>query len=164
MDEILYLFRKRIDKYQDSFPHDICILSEDFGQRIRAVYEENTNSRQKGTYLVTKELREYYTGMRPLRGRDWSGVNRFYIPWNCKNRHWILLVVEVRDWTIWVYDSITSFWDLTNKMKTDVQPIAEYFPLLLKDSGKFSFCRNHFHTAMNIQQPHNTYVPQNMRT
>ena len=164
MDEILYLFRKRIDKYPDSFPCDICILSDEFGQTIRGLYGEYKKSRKKGHYRVTTELQQYYTGMRPSRGRDWSNVNRFYIPWNCKNDHWILLVIEVKDWAIWVYDSIRSYFASIEQMQREVQAIAYYFPLLLKDSCKFSLHAHRFNTPMTIHQPHYTYVPQNIRT
>ena len=166
---MLYLFRKRIQTFRDSFPRDICILSDDFGQRLVALYENYKRSKktrvQRSEYPVTDELLQYTTGQRPRRGRAWSSnVDTFYVPWNHNNQHWILLVVVVSEWTIWVYDSVPSHWNSIERMKNDLRPFSEYFPFLLQKCKKFKKQHKNFGTPMLIRIPPSESVPQNSRT
>ncbi|XP_062087079.1 uncharacterized protein LOC133793840 [Humulus lupulus] len=86
VDEITYLFRKRMDKFHNIFPKDICILTDEFGQHVRALYhasrQENSNVCKK-----TPELMLFVDGIRPVRARVWSDVNYFYVPWNDGEQH-----------------------------------------------------------------------------
>ena len=70
---MLYLFRKQIQTFRDSFTRDIYILSDDFGQRVVALYENYKRSKktrsQKYEYPVTNELLQYTVGQMPHRGR-----------------------------------------------------------------------------------------------
>lgn len=162
MDEILYLFRKRIDKFPDIFPKDICILSDCFSQTLCALYNDTINPETKN-FKITGQMKEYYKGIRPSRGRDWAGVSRFYVPWNCFNCHWILLDVDVSSWIVTVYDSVPTCLSLED-MDNSVKPFLEYFPFLLKKSKKFLTYRDNFKSSMILAQAEENRVPINKKT
>ncbi|KAF4363507.1 hypothetical protein F8388_016457 [Cannabis sativa] len=71
VDEITYLFRKRMDKFHNIFPKDICILTDEFGQRVRALYKESREE-NNNVCKTNEELMMFVKGTRPIRGRIWN--------------------------------------------------------------------------------------------
>ncbi|XP_062085066.1 uncharacterized protein LOC133791163 [Humulus lupulus] len=162
VDEITYIFRKRMDKFQDIFPQDRCILTDEFGKYVRELY---CKSRETSTVVYKKspQLMSFVDAIRPIRGRAWSKVNYFYVPWNNNNKHWMALVVDIRMWTIWIYNSNPDYWISIEAMERSVQPLAEYFPLLLRDSGHFNEFRAQCKYFMKIEVAPTNTVPQSNR-
>ncbi|KAF4398590.1 hypothetical protein G4B88_013679 [Cannabis sativa] len=162
VDEITYLFRKRMDKFHNVFPKDICILTDEFGQRVRALYKESREE-NNNVCKTNEELMMFGEGTRPIRGRIWSDVNYFYVPWN-DDKHWMLVVVDRHSWTILIYDSIPDHWISIEAMKKSVEPLAAYFPFLLKNSCHIGSLHHQCSDLMSIKvAPANT-VPLNKRT
>ncbi|KAF4404191.1 hypothetical protein G4B88_014647 [Cannabis sativa] len=162
VDEITYLFRKRMDKFHNIFPKDICILTDEFGQRVRALYKESREE-NNNVCKTNEELMMFVEGTRPIRGRIWSDVNYFYVPWH-DGKHWMLVVVDRHSWTILIYDSIPDHWNSIEAMKKSVEPLAAYFPFLLKNSCHIGSLHHQCSDLMSIKvAPANT-VPLNKRT
>lgn len=134
------------------------MLSDDFGQRVRAIYKHYKNENPDGEqYPIPFELIQYTTGVRPTRGRDWSGVKRFLVPLNCNGSHWILLSINVQEWTIWVvYDSKPG----CASIETEVMPLRNYFPYLLWLSNKFQEYRNQVKNPLRILYSDRLTVPR----
>ncbi|XP_062114684.1 uncharacterized protein LOC133825802 [Humulus lupulus] len=105
----------------------------------------------------------FVDAIRPIRGRAWSKVNYFYVPWNNNNKHWMTLVVDIRMWTIWIYNSNPDYWISIEAMERSVQPLAEYFLLLLRDSGHFNEFRAQCMYFMKIEVAPADTVPQSNR-
>ncbi|XP_060975082.1 uncharacterized protein LOC133039951 [Cannabis sativa] len=151
-----------MDKFHNVFPKDICILTDEFGQRVRALYKESREE-NNNVCKTNEELMMFGEGTRPIRGRIWSDVNYFYVPWN-DDKHWMLVVVDRHSWTILIYDSIPDHWISIEAMKKSVEPLAAYFPFLLKNSCHIGSLHHQCSDLMSIKvAPANT-VPLNKRT
>ncbi|PON75935.1 hypothetical protein PanWU01x14_038860 [Parasponia andersonii] len=69
MDEMIYLFRKRVDKLLDIFLQDIYILSDKFGQAVRGLYVQYKQLKSN-VYSFSEELPEYTTEVRSTKWKD----------------------------------------------------------------------------------------------
>ncbi|XP_060974922.1 uncharacterized protein LOC133039875 [Cannabis sativa] len=151
-----------MDKFHNIFPKDICILTDEFGQCVRALYKESREE-NNNVCKTNEELMMFVEGTRPIRGRIWSDVNYFYVPWH-DGKHWMLVVVDRHSWTILIYDSIPDHWNSIEAMKKSVEPLAAYFPFLLKNSCHIGSLHHQCSDLMSIKvAPANT-VPLNKRT
>ncbi|KAI5338546.1 hypothetical protein L3X38_017817 [Prunus dulcis] len=90
---------------------------------------------------VGKEDRQHSKGMLgmvkgegPKLAKSGSSVNCICLPFNLqRQKHWILLVVDLKECEIRVYDSKIDLCR-TQAVEWAVQPVAKMLPRLLKES------------------------------
>ncbi|KAF4376049.1 hypothetical protein F8388_022570 [Cannabis sativa] len=133
-------------------------LDEMVGQRV----PRNHIPRWLG-WKINEELMMFVKGTRSIRGRIWSDVNYFYVPWN-DDAHWMLVVADRHSWTILIYDSIPDQWISIEAMKKSVEPLAGYFPFLLKNSCHIGSLHHQCRDLMSIKVALANTVPPNKRT
>ncbi|KAI5334577.1 hypothetical protein L3X38_024710 [Prunus dulcis] len=91
---------------------------------------------------VGKEDRQHSKGLLgmvkgegPKLAKSWSCVNRVCFPFNQqRQKHWILLVVDLKECEIRAYDSKVDLCR-TQAIQWAVQPVMKILPRLLKESG-----------------------------
>lgn len=76
------------------------------------------------------KLVRYAKGEIPEGGQTWAGCRYLYIP-VCERCHWILLKVDIKERTIYVYDSMVKRLR-KNDMQKKVVPLSILIPLFLK--------------------------------
>ncbi|CAL2270201.1 unnamed protein product [Prunus armeniaca] len=82
-----------------------------------------------------KGLMGMIKGEGPRLAKSWSSVNHVCLPFNLqRQKHWILLVVELKECEIRAYDSKVDMCR-TQAIQRAVQPVAKMLPQLLKESG-----------------------------
>ncbi|KAF4391010.1 hypothetical protein F8388_024842 [Cannabis sativa] len=108
---------KRMDKFHNIFPKDICILTYEFGQRVRDLYKE---SREENNNV-------------------------------CKTNEELMMFVK-------------DHWISIEAMKKFVEPLAAYFPFLLKNSCHIGSLHHQCSDLMSIKVALANIVPLNKRT
>ncbi|CAB4269015.1 unnamed protein product [Prunus armeniaca] len=91
---------------------------------------------------VGKEDRQHIKGLLgmvmgegPKLAKSWSSVNHVCLPFNLqRQKHWILLVVDLKECEIRAYDS-KVYLCITQAIQQAVQSVAKMLPWLLKESG-----------------------------
>ena len=76
-DEILYLLRKRIDKYRDLLPQDVVIMNDLFAQMLIGNFLEYKRE-GLAKFILDAELIDYAKGKKIQRGRPWSKCKALY--------------------------------------------------------------------------------------
>ncbi len=142
VDEILYRYRRRSDKYRDIFPQNVAILSDHFSQLVDGHYP-NFAKLGMGKYVVEPDLVAFAKGKKLARGRSWKNCRALYVPVNVSRSHWVCLVVDLLRCQMTVFDSdIGAFTDV--KLGTYIRPFANLIPIILKATNDF----NHLGAAL----------------
>lgn len=98
MDDGLEGIRSRFSQFVKIFPANHIVLDCAFHILCRQQHLDEVEP--------DAELMAYARGKKPQKhGSRWTEAKRIYFPVNYKNNHWILLVVEVEELQIRVYDS-----------------------------------------------------------
>ncbi|CAL9001106.1 unnamed protein product, partial [Prunus brigantina] len=70
-----------------------------------------------------------------MLAKSWSSVNHVCLPFNLqRQKHWILLVVDLKECEIKAYDS-KVYLCITQAIQRAMQPVAKMLTQLLKESG-----------------------------
>lgn len=91
----------------------------------------------KPSYVAEKGKMRYLRGELPTSyGKDWKDVDRIYIPFNFKDKHWVALEIQLSKWCVTVYDPDVNLFKLSQVHRflaelTYILPvmIAQYEPL-----------------------------------
>nr|XP_016452685.1 PREDICTED: uncharacterized protein LOC107777213 [Nicotiana tabacum] len=110
IDVIMYYLRKR-GKYGPNnntrFTTTDCL----FKTKIERIYDKFISSPPEQRYSVVKpedDVDEYILGYRILANVAWDLVDYVLMPVNLvENFHWLLLVFDIKDRQLYVYDSMT---------------------------------------------------------
>ena len=149
-----------MEKYPAIYATDACVLDEVFSQTLYAIKQEI--GVPGDDYEFPESIMEYTTGVRPLRGRDWSTCSKFYIPVNVREKHhWILAVVELRSWRVVVYDSIPHTTGSKEELELVMEPYTKLFPLILQKRGKFERYSRKFRRDLKLVSASDAIVPRN---
>ena len=135
VDEILFRFRQRSDKYRDIFPQNVAILSDHFSQLVDGHFP-NFAKVGIAKYVVDPDLVAFAKGKKLARGRSWKNCRALYMPVNVNCSHWVCLVVNLVRCRMTVFDSdIGSNTDV--KLGTAIHPFANLIPIILKATKEF---------------------------
>ncbi|XP_008229309.1 PREDICTED: sentrin-specific protease 2-like [Prunus mume] len=87
------------------------------------------------TFQHNKGLLGMVKGEGPKLAKSWLSMNRVCLPFNLqRQKHWILLVVDLKECEIRAYDSKVDMCR-TQAIQWAVQPVEKMLPRLLKESG-----------------------------
>ncbi|XP_070007911.1 uncharacterized protein [Nicotiana sylvestris] len=129
IDVIMYYLRKR-GKYGPNnntrFTTTDCL----FKTKIERIYDKFISSPPEQRYSVVKpedDVGEYILGYRILANVAWDLVDYVLIPVNLvENFHWLLLVFDIKDRQLYVYDSMVR----ANRHKT-VETLVDKFSIII---------------------------------
>ncbi|CAL9005455.1 unnamed protein product [Prunus brigantina] len=112
--------------------HNSCATMQKCGahdyKQIKAYVGKEDMRYSKGLLGMVK-------GERPKLAKSWLSVNCVCLPFNLqRQKHWILLVVDLKECEIRAYDSKVDLCR-TQAIQRAVQPVAKMLPQLLKESG-----------------------------
>ncbi|KAI5323935.1 hypothetical protein L3X38_033008 [Prunus dulcis] len=124
IDMALLLLRERHKSSGNWVGSDWTILDTTF----QAYVGKEDRQHSKGLLGMVK-------GDGPKLAKSWSSVNCVYLPFNLqRQKHWNLLVVDLKECEIRAYDSKVDL-GRTQAIQQAVQPVAKMLPRLLKESG-----------------------------
>ncbi|XP_070013745.1 uncharacterized protein [Nicotiana sylvestris] len=129
IDVIMYYLRKR-GKYGPNnntrFTTTDCL----FKTKIERIYDKFISSPPEQRYSVVKpedDVGEYILGYRILANVAWDLVDYVLMPVNLvENFHWLLLVFDIKDRQLYVYDSMVR----ANRHKT-VETLVDKFSIII---------------------------------
>ncbi|XP_075096414.1 uncharacterized protein LOC142174507 [Nicotiana tabacum] len=129
IDVMMYYLRKR-GKYGPNnntrFTTTDCL----FKTKIERIYDKFISSPPEQRYSVVKpedDVGEYILGYRILVNVAWDLVDYVLIPVNLvENFHWLLLVFDIKDRQLYVYDSMVR----ANRHKT-VETLVDKFSIII---------------------------------
>ena len=133
----MYLLRKRSQKFPNIFSSKVDILNDYWTQVVSSRYAQAIEKKELQTFQCPDELMQYCWGERPIRGTSWMDVEMMLIPLNITNTYWVAMVIDIPSWYIYLLDS-NSTTNVSEKMKTIVEPFVHLVPMILKQSGMFS--------------------------
>lgn len=85
---------------------------------------------EKETHVFTKGLVEDFGEVMDHHPEEYN----FYLPFNFDKKHWVGMFVDASSWKITIFDCNTSLRSEAS-MISEVKPIAEMFPYLMKLAG-----------------------------
>ncbi|KAI5323530.1 hypothetical protein L3X38_032602 [Prunus dulcis] len=126
--------------------HKLCL----FSNLVSVIMHNSCATMQKCAALDYKQMKAYVgkedmqhnkgllgmvKGKGPKLAKSWSSVNHICLPFNVqRQKHWILLVVDLKECEISAYDS-KVYMCRTQAIQWAVQLVAKMLPRLLKESG-----------------------------
>ena len=102
------------------------------GGHYEAIVEKN----ELKTFQCPDDLMNYYRGERPVHGLSWEGVEMLLVPLNIGNTHWVVMVIDLQEWYIYIFDSDPST-TIPDKIKALVEPFVYMVSKILKQSSLF---------------------------
>ncbi|GMN58101.1 hypothetical protein TIFTF001_027208 [Ficus carica] len=91
-------------------------------------------------YYLRKKIKQYPNLEQRKSGKTWFDVNTLLIPVNLAVlKHWVLVKLELTDWTIEVYDSLEHECRHNEKVQEGVEGLSMFIPLLAAQIGLFKF-------------------------
>ncbi|XP_019238869.1 PREDICTED: uncharacterized protein LOC109218928 [Nicotiana attenuata] len=144
IDVIMYYLRKR-GKYGPN--NDIRFTTTDclFRTKIERIYDKFISSPPELKYSVVKsddDVAEYILGYRLLANVAWDVVDYVIMPVNIvENFHWLLLVFDIADRQLYVYDSMVSS-NRHNTVESLVDKFSIIIPLYLSCTGFYGKCKD----------------------
>ncbi|CAB4303744.1 unnamed protein product [Prunus armeniaca] len=147
IDMALLLLRERHERSSNWVGSDWTILDTTF--QVSVMMHNSCATMQKCAALDYKQMKAYMgnedrqhskgllgmvKGEGPKLAKSWSSVNRVCLPFNLqRQKHWVLLVVDVKECEIRAYDSKVDLCR-TQAIQRVVQPVAKMLPRFLKES------------------------------
>ena len=136
LDEIMYLMRKRSQKFPNIFPTNVAILEDYWTQSVGGFYVAVVEKNEKQSFWCPKDLKRYCQGERPICGTSWEAVDLLFVPLNITNTHWVTMVFDILEWYIYIFNSDPSGTS-PEKMKGIVEPFVHLVPKILKPNSLF---------------------------
>ncbi|CAB4308732.1 unnamed protein product [Prunus armeniaca] len=135
IDTALLLLREQHERSGNWVGSDWTILDTTFQKCAALDYKQMKAYVGKEDRQHSKGLLGMVKGEGPKLAKSWSSVNRVCLPFNLqRQKHWILLVVDLKECEIRAYDSKVDLCR-TQAIQRAVQPVAKMLPWLLKESG-----------------------------
>ncbi|XP_075088503.1 uncharacterized protein LOC142170481 [Nicotiana tabacum] len=129
IDVIMYYLRKR-GKYDPNNDTRFTTTNCLFRTNIERIYDKFKSSPPELKYSVVKsddDVAEYILGYRLLANVAWDVVDYVIMPVNIvDNFHWLLLVFDIVDRQLYVYDSMMS----SNHHKT-IESLVDKFSIII---------------------------------
>ncbi|XP_075103540.1 uncharacterized protein LOC142178108 [Nicotiana tabacum] len=145
IDVIMYYLRKR-GKYGPN-PNNTRFTTTDclFKSKIVQIYDKFISSPPEKKYSVIKpddDVAEYILGYRLLANVAWDEVDYVIMPMNIvENFHWLLIVFDIVDRQLYVYDSMVSSHH-HNAVESCVDKFSIIIPLYLSCTGFYGKRKN----------------------
>ena len=138
MDEAMYLMQKRNQKFTPIFPQDVVFLDGTWSQLVDARYKAMEKDKKAiKSWKCLEELLDYCWGLKPLRGRSWSGTKFLYAPFNVANRHWMAMVIDIKFGHIHLFDCDHAAFT-ADQLKPYFEPLLNLVPKIIQQCKLFT--------------------------
>ncbi|POO01903.1 Ulp1 protease family, C-terminal catalytic domain containing protein [Trema orientale] len=136
IDVALHFVRMKKKDHPDVFKPRCTTADWLFQVILNARYPQFKKDPEK--FLWDKEvyIQKTLRGIEPRHSLPWVDVDTIFIPLNIVRKHWVLLVLDLKRWTLCVYDSYRAAKHDKEAMLA-CRPIAEMVPWILKSVGFF---------------------------
>lgn len=130
MEECCYLLRKAVaDRTGDMGSGVIIVDTCLAGIYLPREWKEYTGTPQ--AYKPSDALMAYFNGGSPKPlGRAWSGADLILLPFNVKNKHWVALAIDLKEWEVRVYDCDVHT-ATERQLQTLLMPVTSLIPVVM---------------------------------
>ncbi|XP_021808599.1 ubiquitin-like-specific protease ESD4 [Prunus avium] len=135
IDMDLHLLRERHNKFGKWEGSDWMILDTTFQKCAALDYTQMKSFMGKDERQHNNGLVGMVKGEGHKLAKSWSSVNQVFLPFNLqRQKHWILLVIDLKECEIRAYDSKVDLYR-TQAIQRAVQPVGKILPRLLHEAG-----------------------------
>ena len=111
-----------------------------FSSKVAATWPIYQSSPDKFEWGSCETLLKMMLGLFVKRGKTWFDVDTLLIPVNLPEmEHWVLVKLELTDWTMEVYDSLEHEGPHNTKVRERVDGLSMFIPFLAAQVGLFEF-------------------------
>ncbi|XP_050384010.1 uncharacterized protein LOC126800657 [Argentina anserina] len=134
IDVGLTLLRKRRVDHPAVFGTNWTTTDYSFSAFLIVDYEKTKNLADMSNWCPDTRLDKYMRGTRPSFSTSWDEVDLIYMPIIVSTNHWLLVVANLADCYMTVYDPRVNLhtWD---ELMIELKPLAVMFPHLLNKFG-----------------------------
>ncbi|PON38940.1 Ulp1 protease family, C-terminal catalytic domain containing protein [Parasponia andersonii] len=136
IDVALYFVRMKKKDHPDVFKPRCTTTDWLFQVILNARYPQFKKDPEKFSWDKEVFIQKTLRGIEPSHSLPWIDVETIYIPLNIVRKHWVLLVLDLRRWTLHAYDSYRAA-KHDKEVMLACCPIAEMVPCILKSVGFF---------------------------
>ena len=138
IDVAFYYLRKKIKQYPNLEQRKVTTVDTFFSTKIAAMWKVYKGAPEKFEWGTCETLLKIMLGLSIQCGSSWFDVNTLLIPMNLGSlQHWILVKLELTDWTIEVYDSMEHEGPHNQKVREGVQCLSMFIPMLADQISLF---------------------------
>ena len=159
IDVALYFLRKKKNYHPDVFRHRCTTTDWLFQVILTARYPQFKKDPEKFSWGKEAFIQDTLKGIEPRHSLPWVDVDIIYIPLNINMKHWVLLVLDLKKQTIYVYDSYHAAKHDKEVMLACYQ-IAEMVPWILRSVGFFDTRKDLEDTTSPLDVKHVDGIPQ----
>ncbi|KAL6284799.1 hypothetical protein ACE6H2_015728 [Prunus campanulata] len=135
IDMALHLLRERHNRSGKWAGSDWTILDTTFQKCAALDYTQMKSYIGKEERKHSKGLVGMVKGEGHKLAKSWESVNQVFLPFNLeRQKHWILLVLDLKECEIRVYDSKEDLCRI-QAIQRAVQPVSKILPRLLLEAG-----------------------------
>ena len=135
-----YYLRKKIRQYLNLQERKVTTVDSYFSTKIAAMWPVYVESPDTFDWGTCDTLLKIMFGMSIPSGMSWFDANTMLIPVNLeKMQHWVLVKLDLTDWTMEVYDSMHHAGLHNEKVRQGVECLSILIPLLAGWIGLFDF-------------------------
>ncbi|GMN66233.1 hypothetical protein TIFTF001_035301 [Ficus carica] len=140
IDVAFYYLRKKIKQYPNLEQRKVTTVDTFFSSKIAATWPVYQSSPDKFDWGTCETLLKMMLGLSVQSGKMWFDVNTLLIPVNMAVlKHWVLVKLELTDWTMEVYDSLEHEGPHNEKVQEGVEGLSMFIPLFAAQIGLFEF-------------------------
>ena len=140
IDVAFYYLRKKIKQYPNLQKRKVTTVDTFFSTKIVAMWPVYLKSPDTFDWGTCETLLKIMLGMSIPSGMLWFEANAMLIPVNLGQlKHWVLVKLELTNWTIEVYDSLQHKGPHNEKIREGVEGLLMFIPLLAGQLGWFDF-------------------------
>lgn len=136
IDVALYFVRKKKKDHPDVFKPRCTTTDWLFQAILDARYPQFKKNPEKFSWEKESYIQETLKGIEPHHSLPWVDMDIIYIPLNVDRKHWVLLVLDLKKRTLYVYDSYHAA-KHDKEVMLACRQIAEMMPWILKSVGFF---------------------------
>lgn len=138
IDVAFYYLRKKIKQYPKLQERKVTTVDTYFSTKVAAMWPVYRRSPDTFDWETCETLMRIMIGISGQCGTTWFELNTLLIPLNLGTmQHWILVKLELTNWTIEVYDSMHHAGPHDQRVREEVECLAEFIPLLAAQVSLF---------------------------
>ena len=131
IDVAFYYLRKKIKQFPNLQEGRVTTVDTYFTSKVRSVWPVYRRSPDQFDWGSCDTLTGIMLGISGRSSTTWFDVNTLLIPLNLDPmEHWVLVKLELTDWTIEVYDSLQHEGPHNQRVREGVECLSMFIPLL----------------------------------